>query len=249
MIDCRFFNFFIRIYEGYLGHSSLDFRVNRNELIGMIVKRLTLATSALKDQVDFYHQILGISIFERKEDFIAFTIGHSKLEFFESRNTTPYHFAVNIPSNKAPGALSWLRDRVEILKDGEHELIEFKGWNAESVYFYDADRNIVEFIARKNLGILVDKKFSEKHFLGISEIGMPVENIEKTYLHLKRLHDIEIFDGNFDNFCAIGDENGLFIVIDKQKKKWFPTGETAFSSPFRIEGDFNFKFQDGHILE
>jgi hypothetical protein len=215
----------------------------------MIVNRLILTTSALKEITDFYQNILGISISEKKEGSITFTLGHTKLEFKGSEKSTPYHFAINIPSNKAKGALKWLNDRIEILSDGNNELIEFKSWNAESIYFYDTDRNIVELIARKNLGIYVDKTFSEKYFLGISEIGMPVDNIEKIFLDLNRIKKIEIYDGSFDSFCALGDENGLFIVIDKYKKKWFPCGDTAFSSPFCIEGDFNFKFRNGSILE
>jgi hypothetical protein len=223
--------------------------VNLNLPNGMIIKRLILTTSAKKELTDFYHNTLGISISEKMEESITFTLGHTKLEFTESGKSTPYHFAINIPSNKARGALKWLKDRVEILNDGENDLIDFKSWNAESIYFYDTDRNIVELIARKNLGIYVEKKFSQKYFLGISEIGMPVDNIEKTFRDLNKIKKIEIFDGSFESFCAIGDENGLFIVIDKKKKKWFPSGDVAFSSPFRIEGDFNFKFRDGSILK
>jgi hypothetical protein len=213
----------------------------------MIAKRLTLNTSALHEITDFYQNTLGISVSEKKEQCITFTMGHTKLEFTSSGNFTPYHFAINIPSNKAPGALNWLRERVDILTDGDHELIDFESWNAESIYFYDPDHNIVELIARKNLGIIVEKKFSEKHLLGISEIGMPVENIEPIYRQLNDIKSIDIYDGNFEDFCAIGDEHGLFIVVNKHRKRWFPTGDKTHSSPFRIEGDFNFEFKDGRI--
>jgi len=214
----------------------------------MIIKKLTLSTSSLKEQINFYQHTLGLSMQERKEESIVFSIGHSLLEFSEAGQSHPYHFAINIPSNKAPGALAWLKDRVKIQKDGEMELIDFKNWHAKSIYFYDQDKNIVELIAREKIDIFIDRKFSPKYFLSISEIGMPVNNIEETYKQLKSIKDISIFDGNFDSFCAIGDEYGLFIVIDKNKKRWFPTNDIAHSSPFRIEGDYNFRFHNGQII-
>lgn len=214
----------------------------------MIIKKLSIFAGKLTEQIKFYRGTLGLSILERGERSVSFRIGQTIFEMIDSSQPYPYHFAINIPSNSEKGALAWLHDRVKILKDGDSELIDFKSWNSKSIYFYDADGNIVELIARKNLEIYVDKKFSHRQFLGISEIGMPVENIEKTYIQLKSIEDIEIYDGNFDHFCAIGDENGLFIVVDSHNKKWFPTQKEARPAPFRIEGEFNFEFQNGLII-
>ncbi len=214
----------------------------------MIIKKLSLSTTSLKEQINFYQRTLGLSMQERKEHAIVFSIGHTLLEFSETSQSDPYHFAINIPSNKARGALSWLKERVPILKDGEKELIDFDSWSAESIYFYDYDKNIVELIAREKLEVIIDRKFKSKYFLSISEIGMPVDNIEETYNQLKSIKDIDIFDGNFDKFCAIGDESGLFIVIDKNKKRWYPTNDIAHSSSFSIEGDYNFRFSEGRII-
>ncbi|MBR9997773.1 MAG: hypothetical protein KFF73_02325 [Cyclobacteriaceae bacterium] len=214
----------------------------------MVIKSIVLTTTSLKEQINFYQHTLGLRVMEGREKSAVFLLGHTSLAFHESAFSTPYHFAINIPSNKARDALSWARSRVKILKDGDQELIDFKSWNAESVYFYDADRNIVEFIARKNLGIIADNTFGPEQFLAISEIGMPVNNIEETYNRLNQIKRIGIYDGNFESFCAIGDENGMFIVVDCQRKKWFPSQDQVFSSPFRIEGDFNFRFRDGIIF-
>jgi len=53
----------------------------------------------------------------------------------------------------------------------------------------------------------------------------------------------------FDRFCAVGDENGLFIVVNNELKKWFPTGDLIEQSDFKIRGDFNFNYTNGEIIE
>jgi hypothetical protein len=82
---------------------------------------------------------------------------------------------------------------------------------------------------------LSNEKFDSNLFLEISEIGLPTEDIEKEFAYLNSLTGIEVFDGGFERFCAIGDENGLFICINKNVKNWFPTNDKAHSSDFNIK--------------
>jgi hypothetical protein len=60
---------------------------------------------------------------------------------------------------------------------------------------------------------------------------------------------IPIFDGDFSSFCALGNDEGLFILIDKNKKKWFPTNDVAHASDIIVKGDYNFAFKNGTIKE
>ncbi|MEO0572284.1 MAG: VOC family protein, partial [Bacteroidota bacterium] len=122
-----------------------------------------------------------------------------------------------------------------------HEIQDFDFWNAKAIYFYDMDHNIVEFIARKNLKNGTDKEFNSNSLLEISEIGIPVNDIETTFNTLNTLSNLSKYDGGFEKFCAIGDENGLFICINKQLKNWFPTGDKAHSSEFGITFEENGK--------
>ena len=46
---------------------------------------------------------------------------------------------------------------------------------------------------------------------------------------------IEIYDGGFGNFCAIGDEIGLFICVNKDRKAWYPTQDRALPSEFELK--------------
>ena len=90
-------------------------------------------------------------------------------------------------------------------------------------------------------------KFSVASLLEISEIGIPVNSIEKIFRKIHRTTGMEKFDGDFEKFCAMGDENGLFISINKKVKKWFPTGDKAYSAAFETRfmqkgRDYELKF-------
>ena len=213
----------------------------------MIINKLRIYTSQLPEQSNFYEKVLGLTLTNKTENSVDFKIGYSIFTLSQKDSATPYHFAINIPANKDREALDWLKQRVPVLKDDDAELIDFSNWNAKAMYFYDCDKNIVELIARRNLNIQTDAPFDQNHFLGISEIGLPVQNIEDTYRQIQAIKDIKIYDGNLDRFCAVGDEQGLFIIIDQNKKRWFPCNDAAYSSDFEIHGDFNIEFRNGQI--
>jgi len=218
----------------------------------MKIKVLKIHTSNLAAQIDFYAETIGMTLIEKSTTQAKFKLGKSVFVLAETAMFKPYHFAINIPSNKAYEALAWLKKRVDILKDDTIEIHDFKHWNAEAIYFYDADKNIVEFIARKNLPYQSYEKFSTQSLVEISEIGMPVNDIALAYETLQKNLNIPKYDGGFERFCAIGDEYGLFICINKNVKKWFPTGDKAHDSGFEVVvkegGDLHkLVFADGHI--
>ncbi len=200
----------------------------------MKIQELTLYTSNIDGQTEFYSQVLGLEIVKKSPKNVSFHIGNSLLQFEQKKEATPYHFAINIPANKEEEALQWLKSRITILKDEQDEIIDFRAWNAKAIYFYDQDKNIVELIARKNLKNESDQNFGPEQFLEISEIGVPTRDIESEFSILRNAMGIEIYDGGFGNFCAIGDENGLFICINKEHKKWYPTNDKAFASNFKL---------------
>jgi len=201
----------------------------------MQIKALKLFTRKLQEQTAFYSKTLALPIAHQTPDQITFQIGNSVLTFEYSAGATPYHFAINIPANKIEEALRWAKSRVEILTDGASEIQDFSAWNAKAFYFYDEDRNIVEFIARKNLENATTEMFHAGSLLELSEIGVPTSNVEKVFNRLHQLTGVEIFDGSFERFCAVGNDEGLFICIDKNQKDWFPTGDKAYASNFDIQ--------------
>src|SRR3989304_9627627 len=101
----------------------------------MIIKQLTIYTNRLQEHTEFYQNLLGLTLTNKSENSVDFKIGHSILTLCKESSATPYHFAINIPSNKDIEALNWLRQRVEILRYNENELISFQNWNAKAIYF------------------------------------------------------------------------------------------------------------------
>ena len=127
-------------------------------------------------------------------------------------------------------------------------IADFSGWNAEALYFYDKDQNIVELIARKDLEVENPHPFSHADMLSISEIAIVSQDNEAIYRQINALCPIDIYDGSYDRFCVLGNVEGLFILVNHTKKKWYPTFEAAFPADFRIKGDYNFAFINGAIV-
>lgn len=216
----------------------------------MNILELKLYTNCLLEQTKFYTEVLGVNLVKTTERYSVLQLGKSRLVFEQSKMSRPYHFAINISTNKIDEALLWLDRRVKVLKYNNNLVQDFVNWNAKAIYFYDVDHNIVEFIARGNLEFNRKGDFDADDLLEISEIGLPVEEIQPTYNSLNSIVPLKVFDGGFDRFCAIGDERGLFICINKNKKTWFPTGDKAYSSRFEIlikekNQDYSLEFQKG----
>lgn len=218
----------------------------------MTIKKLKIFSSNLEEQIDFYFKTLGFKIIDSSANSVRFQAGKSILEIEKSSSSTPYHFTFNIPCNQEDLALDWLSQRVPVLSYDSIKIQDFVSWNAKAIYFYDKDLNIVELIARKNLDNPSQEDFSVDSIIQISEIGAPVSRIEKIYEKLYPPTKIPIYDGGFERFCAIGDEHGLFICINKNIKDWFPTNDKAFSSAFEIDfieqgSHFSLSFQNEDI--
>lgn len=219
----------------------------------MKIKELTLYTTQIEAQMKFYAETLGLEILQSDEKEVAFKIGNSILRFLKKSNSKPHHFAFNIPSNKVNEALKWLKERVEIQKDGNAEIVDFPAWNAESIYFYDSDKNILEFIARKNLDNSNIDPFTSEDLLEISEIGLATKDFKEKFDFLISEVEVPKFGGGKEVFSALGSENGLFILIDITQKDWFPTNDKAFAADFvaKIELDGELKtveFKDETLL-
>ena len=219
-----------------------------HKFVIMKIKELTLFTSNFKAQIEFYSEVLELDIVSKNKNSYTFKVGNSLLKFVKSKTSKPYHFAFNIPSNKEIEAKDWLKERVSLLPFEEKEIINFEDWNAKALYFYDTDDNIVEFIARKNLNLESDSPFTSKSILNISEIALASTNIKETAAILNSFKSIKKYSGDFERFCALGNEEGLFIIVNPTLKKWFPTDDEIYMSDFRIRGDYNFEFKNGQLL-
>ncbi len=215
----------------------------------MKIKELTFFTSNFEAQIEFYSEVLEFDIVSKNTSACTFKVGNSLLKFVKSKKSKPYHFAFNISSNKEIEASDWLKERVTLLSFEEKEIINFESWKAKALYFYDADDNIVEFIARKNLNVESNLPFTNKSILNISEMAFASTNIKETVAILNSIKPIKKYSGDFKRFCTLGNEEGLFIIVNPTLKKWFPTDDDIYMSDFKIKGDYNLEFKNGKFTE
>lgn len=211
----------------------------------MRIEKLEIESQNIKEQLEFYRDVLELEIEDFGKTFFEVRMGFSMLRFVENPASTPYHIAIHIPDKQEEIARTWIKDKVSLLKSNGEEIIDFSNWNAKSMYFYDADKNIMEFIARRDFNPPGAALFSAKSMLGLAEVGLVTNEIKEKYELLQQHCQLDKFDGNFENFCAIGDDEGLLITINKNEKDWFPTNDTAFISNFTL--DFSHKGQRHQI--
>jgi len=90
----------------------------------MEIKELKIYSSKIKEHADFYSKVLVLIVIKLTEDNVFLEIGKSILNIEFKAEKNPYHFAINIPSNKEYKALEWLKSRMEIFKEEGNERIK-----------------------------------------------------------------------------------------------------------------------------
>ncbi|MFV8226622.1 VOC family protein [Christiangramia aquimixticola] len=200
----------------------------------MKFQNLRVYSANIDSQLKFYKK-LGFEIRNASEDAFEIVCGYSVLQFIAREHSQPYHIAFHIPDRQEEEALQWLEKLVPVLGFNDDKIIDFENWQAKSLYFYDEDKNIMEFISRRDFKKPDSGIFEAKSIVGIAEVGMATTNIRRQFEKLQAVAGLEKFDGDLERFCATGDPSGLFIVINKDKKDWFPVGDTAYSADFEVE--------------
>ncbi|HSI70311.1 MAG TPA: VOC family protein [Gillisia sp.] len=200
----------------------------------MKIERLEIRSANVAEQLKFYRDLLELKTINYDGESFEMTVGYTQIKFSQYKGATPYHIAIHIPDRQEEEALRWVKERIPVLKNNNEEIIDFSGWDAKSVYFYDKDENIMEFISRRRFNEAATPIFSDKSLLGVAEVGLATSDIKLKFDFLQKNCGLEVFDGNFEKFCAIGDDKGLLITINKELKEWFPTKDKAYASPFSI---------------
>ena len=203
----------------------------------MYIEKVKIFSPHFEEQYDFYCNQLLLSCIEKNENYFCLKIGRSILEI-QKTNEHPgsaYHLAFNIEPSLFLDAANYLRQKnIPLLENEGTVLIDFPDWNARSIYFKDADQNILEFIARYNLQPRQYKRlFNSDDILSISEVGVPVKEPVDFLLTLQSNTAIDVWKSYGEGFNAAGDEEGLLIIV-KEKHKWFPTETLAEQLPAEI---------------
>jgi len=224
----------------------------------MRLLEMTMSAVDLEEMRQFYCAILGLRDLEPYwTDRVAVQAGITRLNFEPAAAGLHgrYHFAFTVPANRFQVALRWLRERRGPIADKEGQtLFHSDSWNADSVYFYDTQGNILELIARHELSpeetsstvtveavlpetrLPEDRPFNASEILAVSEFGISTASVVDSVASLtERMPGLEIYRGpGSDEFTAVGDPHGLLIVV-RRERIWFPdTGVPAQPLPFRL---------------
>lgn len=221
----------------------------------MRVTEATLYTNRLDEMKRFYVEKLGLSVVDEDSTRFQIELGENTLIFQEAitEQERQYHFAINIPANRFKEAKEWIMSRVPLLTaDGEDE-IYFEGIDASSLYFYDADENVIELIARHSINPESNiESFSSNEFLGIGEMSLTVENP----LHVaQELSNIEIHrrDGNqIDerhlNFLGAPNSE-TYILLVPPGRVWLFSPKLSIPSPIQMVLDQQYIVEMDEKLE
>jgi catechol-2,3-dioxygenase len=210
----------------------------------MKIKHLKLDCANLEEQKYFYTKKFDFELANESEGEITLKVGSSLLTFSENRlKKSYYHFAFNIPLGAMDMAVAWVKKRVEVLPTDHGDIQEFPNWEARSIYFLDPAGNVVELIGRKNFDESKPAKFGKSQLLNISEVGLPVFQVTAAATYVEKTAGVRQFGTSTSTFCAQGNDEGLFIIVDKAEKTWFPTDEVAKEYPLGV----SFESDKGHF--
>jgi hypothetical protein len=203
----------------------------------MRINSLQLECNNSEQTLNFYHKVLGIPFAGTEGKKLSFQLAASILTFVPA--TSPdrrYHIALTIPHNQVHSALTWLQSRAEVIPISQHHFVaDFRNWNAEAIYFYDNNGNIMELIGRRDLDNASLDTFGPYSFLSISEAGIVTQNVKGTCNALRQRYTLDYFSRQpaLEHFAAIGDDEGLFIVVS-ENRNWYPTNISSTIHPLTI---------------
>lgn len=213
------------------------------EVHNMKINEIELFISNFGETVYFYENVLQFKCIAMFESTAKFQIGESILTFHkEEKHKYNYHFAFNIPPNLFQQAKEWVQAKIHLAtEDGEDEA-HFVESKARSFYFEDPAGNIVEYIARERTTPKSSATtFSAEEVVGISEIGLSTNNIEKyanelLAIGIAQREDEPLLYSQYLNF--MGDyEKGVFILLGPVGRRWIFSDILAKEAPIIISTD------------
>lgn len=208
----------------------------------MRVHELHLRAADPAAQLDFYSSLLDLPAEANSDGSVTVRVGRSNLVFSPASDGAEpaYHFAVNVPEHRFEAAQSWLADRVGLVADEAGDVAHyFDFMNAHAVYARDPAGNVVELVARHGLDDAgntdtdVDGPFSGEECLGLSEVGLPVTDVEAALDTLESTVGVDAWPESDETFGIAGDDHGMFIVVPLGRE-WFPTDLAARAFPLDV---------------
>ena len=219
----------------------------------MQILELQLFSTNLNAQEEVLGNKLGFPI-ETKEDQLIIFCGENKLIFQKSERQFYYHYCFLIPTGSLESAIIFLDEKRfdPVPYEGER-IIHFD--NGRSVYFYDGDGNIAEFIERPLTNYSEKDTFKIEDVIKLNEIGLPVTSpLDTSEELISKYSIVPLSQETFrDDFCWVGDHHGV-ILVTKIGRNWMPTQRQAEVNDLAIRysdgGDEkHLRFENNRIIQ
>ncbi|MEM7349522.1 MAG: hypothetical protein AAF657_01865 [Acidobacteriota bacterium] len=190
------------------------------------ILKVRLLASRLDEMADFYAVKMGWPV-SRVGSSLRVRTGGTEMRFDAApEGAAPfYHVAWAIPSNKFDIGKAWLYQRAPLLKNSKgHDEFHFKKANRRAVYFKDPAGNILELIARDDLGDVVEGPFSLRDVLYVNHVGLVIDNMDETIVALNDSLGLLPTAPPEPNVTKMGDKYRHITLVTKNRL-WIPEME------------------------
>lgn len=196
-------------------------------------KSVTLYTNQLKTLQRFYMNIMELPLINRSENSFTVKVGGSELTFQATDTAAFYHFAFNIPGNQFSLIKSWIKNKIPLNREGGRDEIYFQNFDADSIYFEDPARNVIELIGRRYRDLFGAP--SPESFLNISEVSITTYDMTRVG---DKLQDIGIplwrsTEVNPHTLNFLGSHD-TFIVLVPPGRKWYFSEQISEIHPLEV---------------
>ncbi|MEQ7865395.1 hypothetical protein ABQ137_01960 [Xanthomonas sp. WHRI 8393] len=185
----------------------------------------------------FYREVLQLP-----QHGNSIRIGWSSLECVQAQQPVgSVHLAFNVAPSRFDAAAQWIGERSKLLADphGRRQFQLDGVWQSRSVYFAGPDGAVLELIARRAVQDVAagDGAFHGDELLCVSEIGLPSNDVAVVTSSVAHHFGVRPFAPALEGFAALGDDDGLLIVVD-QARRWFPQQrQLPWASGVRVSVD------------
>ena len=161
------------------------------------------------------------------DDAADVQIGPTRLRFAHDPDYLgAHHLAFTIPTGTFAAARAWIGERAEVIApDGRDEFAGPGTWDSRSCYFRGPDAQVLELIERRALApeARVTGPFRASDVVAVSEVGIVVDDVPAAVALLEGAGLRPYGDFGTDVFAAVGDVEGLVILVARGRA-WVPEG-------------------------
>ncbi len=197
----------------------------------MRIEELTLDAADLAPLYEFYGGDLGLPVVRRSADLLALQVGATRLQFRRGPVRPCYHFAFNVHPARFERTRAALAAITPLLNDGHgEEVFDFRAWDARASYSFDPAGNVLEIIGRRELSAMSVP--DGPGWLCVGEIGLVTDDVPALAIRIGRETGTPVYrESAGETFAALGDAEGLLILVERGRP-WYPdTGKPAVAAP------------------